>query len=55
MGMLLIYSVAVWNAISLSKVTSADLIECIGHHINSIHLWTLKTFHFCSVMSDESI
>ena len=38
----------------LSKATSADLIECIGHHIDSSLLGGLKASPFYSIMADES-
>ena len=42
------------NATYLSKATSADLIECIGHHIDSSLLGGLKASPFYSIMADES-
>ena len=42
------------NATYLSKATSADFIECIGHHIDSSLLGGLKASPFYSIMADES-
>ena len=42
------------NATYLSKATSADLIECIDHHIDSSLLGGLKASPFYSIMADES-
>ena len=42
------------NATYFSKATSADLIECIGHHIDSSLLGGLKASPFYSIMADKS-
>ena len=42
------------NATYLSKATSADLIECIAHHIHNSLLGGLKASPFYSIMADES-
>ena len=47
-------SMCAGNATYLSKATSADLIECIGHHIDSSLLGGLKASPFYSIMADES-
>ena len=43
-----------WECHILSKATSADLTECIGHHIDCSLLGGLKSSPFYSIMADES-